>query len=74
VGAFVGFGAGVLLGVTGALLFAVDQPAFATPRRSLAPEGETPSEDQGEPTTNVEFGAVPVWVPGGAMGYATLKF
>lgn len=74
VGAFAGFGAGALLGVVGALLFGVDQPSYETPRRSLVPEGEQPAEEPGEPSTNVEFGAVPAWVPGGAMGYATVRF
>ena len=75
-GAGIGFGSGVLLGLTGLLLYAFDEPSVqAPPRRAPADEekkGEEPEQEP--PSTRLDIGAVPVWVPGGAMGVVSARF
>jgi tetratricopeptide (TPR) repeat protein len=75
VAAGVGLGSGVLLGITGLLLYAFDEPSIEAPRRAPAEEEKQGEGQEEAPAgTSLELGALPVWIPGGAMGVVTARF
>ncbi|MBW2454970.1 MAG: hypothetical protein JRI68_10680 [Deltaproteobacteria bacterium] len=62
------FGAGVLFGVTGFLLYAFDQPTIQAPGLRKETKDEEQTETDSEPDGGaMEVGAAPVYVPGGAV-------
>jgi hypothetical protein len=72
----IGFGSGVLLGLTGLLLYAFDEPTITAPPPRAPAEGQPKGEEPEEaPTgTTLDISALPVWIPGGGMGVFTARF
>ena len=72
--AAVGFGAGLLLGVTGLLLYGFDQPNVAAPPMRAEGQDEQAPQESKPTAPSVDVAALPVWMPGGAMGLVTVRY